>query len=342
MATHSRAVAPLVLLTLLALTPAAGAACAARARDMKPAATPPDQAQLWQAPDDLNTRDLYLGPGGNDFVPAREPFAFVAHDRTGHSPGFDVRDSGGRAWDVKQGPEAQTEVVTSRILWAIGYHQPPTHYVAQWTLTGDAAGTAAGPQTGGRFRPDRPGLEREVGEWAWDENPFIGTRPFGGLIVANLILNSWDWKASNNKIYEFVPAATRADIGTAPMRRFVVRDLGASLGKTSYPSFLKWFRLRGFGQGSRNDLEDFETQGFLLPSEDGKPHFDYRGIYNHVVDAVTFEDVKWTCELLSRLSDKQLDDAFRAGGYSPADRARYIAKLKEKTQQGLRTKEGEL
>ena len=336
MTTHSRAAAAVVLLTL---TLASGTACVARARDMKPAAAPPDQAQLWQAPDDLSSRDLFLGAGGAEFVPGREPFTFVAHDRSGYSPGFDVRDGSDRAWDVKQGPEAQTEVTASRLLWAIGYHQPPTHYVAQWTLAGEAAGTAAGPQTAGRFRPDRPALEREVGEWAWDENPFIGTRPFGGLIVANLLINSWDWKASNNKIYDVVPSATRADIGNAPMRRYLVRDLGAALGKTSYPTVLSWFRLRGFGQGSRNNLEDFESQGFLLPSETGRPRFDYRGIYNHVVKAVTFEDVRWTCELFSRLSDKQWDDAFRAGGYSPADRARYIAKLKEKVQQGLRTRE---
>ncbi|HEX5214273.1 MAG TPA: hypothetical protein VFV98_02355 [Vicinamibacterales bacterium] len=329
----------LAMAAVPALVLCAESACAARAREMTPAATPPDHAQLWQAPDDIARRDLYLGPGGPELVPAREPFVFVAHDRTGTSPGFDVRDNNGRAWDVKQGPEAQSEVTASRILWAIGYHQPPAHYVDQWTLTGEDAGSAEGPQSGGRFRPDRPSLEREVGVWAWDENPFIGSRPFGGLIVANLILNSWDWKASNNKIYDFLPAATRDQIGTLPMRRYVARDLGASLGKTSYPTLLKWFRLRGFGQGSRNDVDDFESQPLLLASDDGRPHFDYRGIYDHVVEAVTFEDVRWTCALISRLSDKQLDDAFRAGGFSPSDRARYIRKLKEKTQQGLRTRE---
>ena len=311
-------------------------ACAAGARVKQVPATPPDQLQLWQAPDDISSRDLFLGAGGKAAVPPREPFVFVAVDTTGKSPGFDVKDASGLEWSVKQGPEAQPEVVASRVLWAIGFHQPPTHYVDQWTMTG--SGAAEGTQLAGRFRPERDAMETVVGEWAWDENPFVGTRPFGGLIVANLILNSWDWKTSNNKIYE-TKSAEAADAARLPMRRYVVRDLGASLGKTSYPTLLKWFRLRGFGQGSKNDLEDFESQGFLLPSEDGRPHFDYRGIYTHVVDAVTFEDVRWTCELLSKLSDKQWDDAFRAGGYAPADRARYITKLKEKTQQGLRTRE---
>ena len=268
-------------------------------------------------------------------MPQRGAFTFVARDATGKSPGFDVTDSAGHEWSVKLGSEAQPEVAASRILWAIGFHQPPTYYVDQWTLTGSGAGSDAGPQLAGRFRPERDHLERVVGEWAWDENPYVGTRPYGGLIVANLLLNSWDWKTSNNKIYDFTEAASAADRGGLPVRRFVVRDLGASLGKTSYPTLLKWFRLRGFGQGSRNDVADFESQGFLMPSDDGTPRFDYRGIYNHIVDAVTYADVRWTCELMSRLSDKQLDDAFRAAGYTPDERARFVRKLKAKVAEGL-------
>ena len=38
--------------------------------------------------------------------------------------------------------EAQSEVVTSRILWAIGFHQPATDYLERWTL----AGAESGPQ----------------------------------------------------------------------------------------------------------------------------------------------------------------------------------------------------
>jgi hypothetical protein len=41
----------------------------------------------------------------------------------------------------------------------------------------------------------------------------------------------------------------------------MVRDLGAPPGKTTYPRLLKWFRLRGFDQGTRNDLAGFEERG---------------------------------------------------------------------------------
>jgi hypothetical protein len=228
-------------------------------------------------------------------------------------------------WSVKLGPEAQSEVVSSRILWAIGFHQPPTYYLEEWALTG----AESGPQAPGRFRPSLT-THTVSADWSWYENPFVGTRAFGGLIVANLMLNNWDWKTSNNKVYDL------SDPVNGVSRWFVVRDVGASLGKTTYPTILKWFRLRGFGQGTRNDLPGFESQGFITGFDsDGRPEFDYRGIYRDVIDTVTAADVRWTCQLLNRLSDAQWHDAFRAGGYSADQSARFIAKLKSKIAQGL-------
>ena len=43
----------------------------------------------------------------------------------------------------------------------------------------------------------------------------------------------------------------------------------------------------------------------------------------------------WACRLISRLSDEQLDDAFRAADYSPEARARFIRKIRQKLDQGL-------
>jgi hypothetical protein len=50
--------------------------------------------------------------------------------------------------------------------------------------------------------------------------------------------------------------------------------------------------------------------------------------------------VQWTAKLFARLSDRQWQDAFRAGGYSSEDAARYIAKFKEKIAAGLALEEG--
>ena len=72
--------------------------------------------------------------------PADGTYQFVAFKTTGTNPGYDVRDGSGRLWSVKLGIEAQSEVTASRILWAMGFHQPATYYLPQFTLSGDGCG----------------------------------------------------------------------------------------------------------------------------------------------------------------------------------------------------------
>jgi hypothetical protein len=284
-----------------------------------------DLAPLWVEPADISNRDLFSGPtGAVGAPPDGSSFAFVREDAGGYSPGFDVRDSSGIEWSVKLGPEAQTEVVVSRILWALGYHQPPTYYLTTWTLTGEQSGTQ-GPA---RFRPKLPDWKLE-GEWSWYENDFVGTRPFNGLVVANILLNNWDWKTSNNRIY----AVGGAD-GVPARRIYVVQDLGASLGKTAYPRLLAWIPTQYIKQGSRNNLEDFEAQAFIEGVEGGRPKFVYRGIHHSLVDTITASDVHWLTERMSKLTDAQLRDAFRAGGYADDAMRRYVTKIRSKLAEG--------
>jgi hypothetical protein len=305
-------------------------AMTACARPLQTVEVTPDRpatiAELWRDPGDITRRDLFYGAGGAEHAPHQRTFSFVAEDTSGYSPGYDVRDDRGVTWSVKTGPEAQTEVVASRILWAIGFHQPPTYYLDNWSLTG----AIAGPQQPGRFRAELES-QRVVGEWPWHSNPFVGRPEFGGLIVTNLIMNSWDWKTSNNKIYEVRNSDDRVS------RWFVVRDLGASFGKFTYPKILSWFRLRGFGQGTRNELADFEQQGFItrVDRERDRVEFDYRGIYKDVISSVTPADVRWACERLDRITDTQWRDAFRAAGYQAEETARFVTKIQEKIAQGL-------
>ena len=323
-APEGRATGCIVCLALVGLLLSVSS-CARRLQQVQVLPGPtPTIAELWQEPVDLEQRDLFHGAGAAGLAPKDTVFQFVAKDSGGWSPGFDVKDANGVQWSVKLGPEAQTEVVTSRVLWAIGFHQPPAYYVERWSLTG----AEAGPQPAGRFRPEMPGRQ-VVGDWSWYENPFVDSPPYRGLVVANLLLNSWDWKTSNNKIYEL------SEPVRGVKRWFVVRDLGASLGRTTYPPILKWFRLRGFGQGTRNDLPGFEEQGFIRSIDGQRITFDYSGIYRDVIDSVTPADVRWACELLSRLSDQQWHDAFRAAQYDEQHATRYIRKIKEKIAQGL-------
>ena len=46
--------------------------------------------------------------------------------------------------------------------------------------------------------------------------------------------------------------------------------------------------------------------------------------------------MKWACSLLAQLTDRQWQDAFRAGGFQPDVAARFIRALKAKVDQGLK------
>lgn len=62
-------------------------------------------------------RDLFAGLGGRAYVrPTTDArFDVVKRDTGGFSITYRVRDERGREWSVKIGPEAQTEVVASRV-----------------------------------------------------------------------------------------------------------------------------------------------------------------------------------------------------------------------------------
>jgi hypothetical protein len=106
----------------------------------------------------------------------------------------------------------------------------------------------------------------------------------------------------------------------------VVKDLGESFGR-SVRIFI----------GSQSDVSDFTREGFIRNVEGDRVELEFdeiilnRGIDQHL----TVDDVLWTCRRLARLSERQWRDAFRAGGYSDADAAAYIAQMQRKIAQGL-------
>jgi hypothetical protein len=296
---------------------AVACAPAVRSTSLRPAVA--DLAQLWHEAADLESRDLFHGPGGAANVPpAGAAWRFKSVDTTGFSRGYDVVDQEGADWDVKVGIEAQTEVLASRILWAVGYHQPPTYFVTQWRLQ-DAPGIdPSHPQPSARFRASVAGM-KSAGEWSWYENPFVGTRPFHGLLVLNALLSNWDLKGTNNRVYESVETTEGA-----PRRWFVVRDLGATFGKS-----------RRYFPGTRNNPRDYERQEFITGVRDGRVQFAYAGRHKRLLEPITPSDVVWICERLDRLTDRQWTDAFRAAGYIEDARVRILTTIERHIKQGL-------
>jgi hypothetical protein len=271
--------------------------------------------ELWSEPGDMAQRNLRWGASREAEAPGKDGvYTVTAVDKTGYSPGYDVTGPDGREWDIKVGKEVQSEIVLSRILWALGYHQPQVFYVTSWQLTGDWE--YEGEPARFRLQSDH----ESDGEWAWRENPFTGTRPLQGLVAINLLLNNHDLKTSNNRIYRL------SDSKAEPRRRYVVQDIGSSLGKP-----------RGFPyvRGTRNDIDDYEDLNLIRKISGSRVQLDYRGLHGDILENLSPADVIWACELINRLSDAQLDDAFAAGGYEPEIRKRYIAKLRSKIREGL-------
>jgi hypothetical protein len=299
--------------TALLLILMMSAACAVNTR---PTVEPDRMAEFWAEPADVRSRNLFEGAGGARLAPDPQGrYSLIEVDDTGFSPGYDVKDEAGRIWSVKLGPEARTEVVVSRILWAMGYHQPPVYYLPRWTLV-DKGATRTEPQA--RFRLES-GRE-DVGDWSWRNNPFLDTQPFAGLFVLMVIVNNWDLKSQQNAIYEV------SGNGGGPGVQYVIKDLGASFGKTSW-----WL------PGNRDEIEDFEKEPFITGVSKNRVQFAFRGAWlePQLIDSVTPADVRWICDRLARLSPQQWLDAFRAGGYTEAEASRFIRRLQEKIGQGL-------
>jgi len=304
----------------LCVVMAAGVAGCAGVRVPKTQASPkPPSASMWIEPTDLESRDLFYGPWGAEDAPdPNGVFKLVELKHAGVNLGMTVKDEKGREWSVKQAypggldPEGPVEVVLSRLLSAIGYHQPPVYYLRAFHLKDDFGQRVI---VGGRFRLKDKSL-KDTGEWMWEDNPFIGTKEYQGLIVLLMMFNSTDIKNQNNSIYEHRN-------GDLVEQWYVTRDVGSALGD--------WNALAP----RKSHPQSFEQTPYLLGVENGHVKFAYTGWYKNLVrDRIAPEDVVWASELLGRLSDQQWQDAFRAGGYEPAVANRFIAKLREKIEQG--------
>lgn len=275
----------------------------------------PDQIkELWIDPGN-QPRDLFWGVGGQKYAPAPDAvYTFEARDDVGFSSSYDVRDPQGVEWSAKIGPESQSEVVLSRVLWGLGYHQPPVYYLPSWKLERDGHVRI---ESEARFRPKLPQLERLKEYWWWQQNPFVGTHELSGLLVVLAMFNSTDLKNDNNSIYKLTEPWEGAD------RWFVVRDLGASLGETG-----KLFP-------RRNWLDGFEKHGFITAIDGARVEFDYVGRHQELLSMIHPPDVQWAAQRMQRITDTQWRDAFRAANYADADAQRFIRRLKQKIDDGL-------
>jgi hypothetical protein len=301
-------VAALMLSCLLA-----PAAAAQDKNDKKP--TPAGRPVLWRAPDDINARDLFLGPGGAAMRPDLRRVTFVKQETGGYSTKYRVRDGAGRVWVAKIGKEAQAETAAVRLVWAVGY-MTEINYLAPCVAIEGAPAPGKDVETcegGGRLAnvrfEARPEGVRRLDEWKWSENPFVNTKELKGLVVMMSLLNNWDIKDTNNKIL-YVPGAAGGD----GELRYIVSDLGATFGRVKLDVPGLW-RIRR----NRNDPEDYAKDAFLEDVKGGQVYLFYKGKRQDLFDDIRVEEARWIGGLLSKLSERQIEDAFRAANYTPAE-----------------------
>ncbi len=258
---------------------------------------------LWREPANIESRDLLLGPGGERMKPDLSRLTFIKEEKGGYSKKYRVKDAKGRVWVAKLGKEAQSETAAVRLVWAVGYVTEINYLAPRVTIEGK------GTFENVRFEARPENVDR-FDEWRWTDNPFSGKRELQGLKVLMALLENWDLKDENNKIL-VVQNGNRNEL------HYIVSDLGTTFGKTggqkSPVAFFKSIK------GSRNEPNDYVNDQFIDGVEGNIVRLDYSGKNSDMMRDITVEDAKWIGGLLSRLSDRQLQDAFRAANYSASE-----------------------
>ncbi|HEY9502480.1 MAG TPA: hypothetical protein VIR01_12685 [Pyrinomonadaceae bacterium] len=276
---------------------------------------PSGTAVLWRIPDDIGSRDLYLGPGGSSMRPDLRRLTFLKEEKGGYSKKFRVRDASGREWVAKIGKESQSETAAVRLLWGLGYLTEVNYLAPRVTIPGK------GTFTNVRFEA-RPKDWDRVQEWKWQQNPFVHSREFQGLKIMMALMNNWDIKDSNNRI-----VYVRGNNGDE--LRYIISDLGATFGHASTtPLFWRITR-------SRNNPKNYAKSDFLEKVKGNRVVLHYGGKNRGLFKDITIDDALWIGSLLADLSDQQLTDAFRAANYTPNQSALMASVIRRRSNELL-------
>jgi hypothetical protein len=183
-------------------------------------------------------------------------------------------------------------------VWALGYETEIAYLVPKATIEGK------GDFENVRLEA-RPANVKRAGNWMWESNPFLDKPEFRALKILMVMINNWDMKDDNNEIL-----AERGDTDTTGEGelRYIISDLGATFGKTG-----------GAISRSRNKPSDYVKAKFIEKVNGDVIDFNYGGKNKKLFENLTVADAQWLSNLLKRLSDDQIKDAFRAANYSTED-----------------------
>ena len=266
----------------------------------KKSAGPITNPILWE-PVNASELDLFNGPGGAAMRPDVSKVIFIEEEKQGHNKKFRIKDANGRVWVAKLGREAQPETAAVRLLYGLGYKTEINYLVPTITIPGH------GTHQNVRLEARPENVER-LDEWKWKDNPFLGTNELQGLKIMMVFLTNWDLLDLQNKVL-------RVNDNGRIEHHFVISDLGATFGKLGNNNLPFFFRL---GRKT-NDPGTWYEAGFVKGVEGGIIDFDFKGKGRSLMDDITVPQGRWLAQRLAHLSDRQLEDAFRAANYSAED-----------------------
>lgn len=276
---------------------------------------------VWRDPGDIASLNLFYGAGGKAHAPdPNGKFTFVQEDAAGTSPKFEVTDDQGVKWKVKLGQEPQSETAATRLLWAAGYFVDEDYYFAEFKVTGMPKLRRGGKFVSADGTVHRARLERKskelksVGTWDWFAAPPQGKREMNGLRVMMSLVNNWDLSSINTSIYE-----------VDGERRYVVSDLGASLGNTGNNFTRSKSSPRDYAHSKFIRKSDREFVDFVMHSRPfflsvvNYPNYRARTRMEQITRHIPFDDAKWLGKRLGQLSEEQIRDSFRCAGYTTGE-----------------------
>ena len=269
------------------------------------------RAVMWEQVN-IAERDLYAGPGGEEMRPDLSHIEFIKEEKKGFSKKYRIRDGKGNVWVAKLGKEAQPETVAVRLLWSLGYKTEVNYLVPSITIPGK--GTFSNVRL--EARPDE--IDR-LEEWQWKDNPFIGSNEFQGLKMMMVFFNNWDIVDVQNKIL-LVQGQNGNEL------HYIISDLGGTFGKLGNNNFPIIYRV---GRKTNNPSKYIDSE-FIDGVNGNLLDLSYKGKNRDLFQDITVEQARWLANLLNQLTDKQIEDAFRAANYSAEDIKIYVIAVKNR------------
>jgi hypothetical protein len=288
-----------------------------------------DREVIWRDPGNVSSLNFNDGPGGTDGAP-QPPYRFLEEHGTGSNPCVSVQDAKGRNWRIKWGDEVRSESFATRFAWAVGYFVETAYFVPEGFIEG-ATDLQRARQVmnehqqfrDARFELDEQGIIKRFDEhsWAWNENPFIGTKELNGLKILVMLLSNWDNKdvrdvarGSNTAIFYYKLPEGMIEA------RYLIHDWGASMGK--------WGDIMQRGKWDSQGFAN-ESVNFVKGVVNGIVQWGYTGQRTEdAAQSISVDDVAWIYQYLGKITDQQIEVGLRASGANEDEILKFVPALR--------------